>query len=245
MNNHGGRLDIRLLREDVAPNQGLAAGLSPGSYLVIEIADTGPGIPEDVRDRVFDPFFTTKPRGEGTGMGLAVAIGIAKKHGGDLRLAENSEAGTAFRLYLPVHHGSGPPAETPGAKGMPAGTEKVLVVDDEEALVDVIGEALTRLGYRVEPCRSPDEALQCLRTDPEAYDLVVTDHIMPVMTGAELGREINALRPDLPMILCSGHGEAVDRSRAEEWGFAAFMRKPVRVEDLARLVREVLDRPDA
>jgi CheY-like chemotaxis protein len=195
----------------------------------------------DVLERMFDPFFTTKPIGEGSGMGLAVVHGIVANHGGTLMVDSVVGKGTKIEVYLPT-------IPTPGWDGsggqdsIPLGKETILFVDDEETIVRLGKELLAPLGYTVEVHTSSPEALNAFRQNPQRYDLVITDQTMPGLTGEALSRELLRIRPELPIILCTGFSHIMTAEKAKTLGIQAYLLKPLAIRDLAPIVRHVLDR---
>ncbi len=183
--------------------------------VMVAVSDTGHGMNPEVRDRAFDPFFTTKKPGEGTGMGLAVVHGIVKNHEGALTLESEVGKGTTVHVFLPWVQAEEPREYVP-SEPIPTGKERILLVDDEEMQVQTLQHMLERLGYRVIGKTSALEALETFRSQPDVFDLVITDQTMPVLTGAELSRELLGLRPDLPIILSTGYSETFDEEEARE-----------------------------
>ena len=214
-----------------------------GRYVSICVADTGCGIPEEIRDEVFAPFFTTKAAGEGTGLGLSMVYSCVRTHGGFVRLVSSVGVGTTFQILLPVKEEPGD-ADEPRepATEIPGGTETVLVVDDQEIPLNLLCDALRSLGYTTLPAASGEEGIEILRYAPEKVDLVIVDRIMPGMDGVESLARLRAIRPPLRTILCSGTSEAERTpSGAVPDGFDDFLQKPYERETLARKVRSVLD----
>jgi len=243
MRDRGGRLVV-ILREatiEELREKGLPR-MDAEAYLQLVVQDTGQGIPPTIMDRIFDPFFTTKEHTEGTGMGLSVAHGIIKSHGGLIDVESQVGRGTTFHIYLPkimprakAHHHSALP--------LPSGSERVLLVDDETMLVDMGRQVLTRLGYQVTACTSSVEALQHFQNDPAAFDLVITDMTMPHLTGKELATALLKIKPAVPIILCTGFSETITEETAKRIGIKAFILKPIVMSDLAETMRKVLDSP--
>ena len=214
--------------------------LSTGSYIKLCVSDTGRGMEEKITGRIFDPFFTTKERGEGTGMGLAVVLGIVKSHGGTITVESALGKGSNFSIYLPVieHEIE---IETRPKVLMPTGTEHVLFVDDEKSLVDLGFQILRRLGYEVTTRTSSIEALELFMVQPDKFDLVITDMTMPNMTGDEFASRLMKIRADIPVILCTGYSERISREKAKEIGIKEFVLKPIVMSDMALTVRKLLD----
>jgi CheY-like chemotaxis protein len=205
------------------------------------VSDTGQGIPPSIIKRIFDPYFTTKKTGVGTGMGLAVVQGIVKSHGGAITADSIVGRGTTFNVYLPlIEHEAREEVEE--LKTLPLGNECILFVDDEKSIADLGKEMLERLGYRVLVRTSSVEALMAFRARPKDFDIVVTDKTMPNMTGFELAEQLKQIRPDIPIILCTGFSESAELRRAGDVGITEMIMKPLVMSDLAGTVREVLDR---
>ncbi len=244
MRETGGRLEVRLEAAEVdEPVTAQHPELPPGSYVCITVTDTGHGMPPEVMDRIFEPFFTTKAPGEGTGMGLALVHGIVTNHGGTVLVASGVGQGTTFTVYLPCSADLGQDQvsqEEALLTGTPTGAERVLLIDDEAALVH-LGEAiLRRLGYEVVVCTSSTEALEVFRAAPQRFDLVITDQTMPHMTGERLAQALRRLRPDIPIILCTGFSHVMHAERAQELGIDAFLMKPLAMQELAQTIQQVI-----
>jgi nitrogen-specific signal transduction histidine kinase/CheY-like chemotaxis protein len=238
-----GILQIELSDHTVAPSSGLD-GMKPGSYVKLVLRDTGGGIPADVIGRIFDPFFTTKPPGEGTGLGLSVVHGIVKSHDGSINVESEQGAGTSFTLCFPkVEKEQGCVDETDGP--IPAGHERILLVDDEEALMRMGESTLTELGYEVTSRMNGREALALVAEDPSRFDVVITDVTMPEMTGVELTKEVLSIRADLPIIMYTGYSHLVDANVAKAAGARGFVMKPLTEREIAKAIRKVLDEPAA
>ena len=195
-----------------------------------------------ILDRIFDPYFTTKEQGKGTGLGLSVVHGIVKSHGGDIRVRSEPGKGTAFSIYLPGINTS-PSKEMKAAlsETLPRGTERVLLVDDEEQILCMEQQMLESLGYQVEIRISSVEALKLFKNRPDAFDIVITDMMMPNMTGLALFEQIRYIKPKMPVILCTGFSEAIPDKDFKATGFSALAMKPVVAEEIATIVRQVLD----
>jgi two-component system cell cycle sensor histidine kinase/response regulator CckA len=236
-----GLLEIGLERIELdGSNLPRYPGLIPGPHLHLTISDNGAGIDSRIIDRIFDPFFTTKGLGEGTGMGLSVVHGIIKNHRGLVTVYSEKGTGTSFHIYFPsLQEGSG--IEMPDSGALPTGKEHILLVDDEEFLINVGRQMLERLGYRVTSRSSGFEALELFQAQADRFDLVITDQTMPRMTGLELARELLALRPELPIVLCTGFSEGLTAERAKSIGIRDFLMKPIVLRDLAQKIRMVLD----
>jgi PAS domain S-box-containing protein len=232
-----GLLDVDLNADDVASNR----NLKPGSYVRLSVSDTGHGIEPEFMDRIFDPYFTTKGVGEGTGLGLSVVHGIVKSHGGMITVDSKLGKGTTFSVYFPrteMEVAPKPEAFEP----LPTGHERIFVIDDEEAILEIEKHMLQRLGYEVTATTNPIEALETFRAQSQKIDLVVTDQTMPHMTGEMFCKEIMSIRPDIPIILCTGFSELITEEEARTIGIREFVMKPFEIRDIATTIRRVLDR---
>ena len=215
-------------------------GIKPGPFVKLTVSDTGHGIPSEVVDRVFDPFFTTKQSGEGTGLGLSVVHGIVRSHGGIVAMASEEGKGATFDVFLPAVEWTTDP-ESSIDKSLAGGTERILFVDDEPPLVNLGKEMLESLGYHVVARTSSIDALEAFKAGADRFDLVITDMTMPHMTGDRLAGELMAVRPDIPVILCTGFSARMDEKRAAAVGIRAFLAKPILKQDMARTIRRVLN----
>ena len=215
--------------------------LKPGRYVKLSVSDTGYGIPPENIDRIFEPYFTTKGIGEGTGLGLAVIHGIVSSHGGTITVYSIPGQGSTFNVFLPFAEGD---FECEGASDscpIPKGKERILFVDDEEILLEMGQAILERLGYRVVAFLDPLKALEAFRTDPGGFDLVLTDLMMPKVTGLVLAEQIKIMNPDVPIILCTGFGHKFTTEEAEGNVFSGILSKPISKKDIALTVRKALD----
>jgi CheY-like chemotaxis protein len=206
------------------------------------IKDTGEGIPLEIRERIFDPFFTTKEVGKGTGLGLSMVYSIVKRSGGSITCDSRIGEGTEFRIILPALEGqrvqdNGSPERTLHGK------EHILFIDDEEMLAE-LGEAmLKRLGYHVTTRRNSLDALTTFQNQPDTFDLVITDQTMPGITGVDLARHILQIRPQMPIILCTGYSSQISEETAKAVGIKGFAFKPITKKDIGELIRTILDGP--
>ena len=237
----GGELQVEVL--DICLTQSLrmeASTVDPGTYVQIKISDSGCGITRENLDHIFNPYFTTKTPNEGTGLGLSVVHGIVTGTGGAIGATSRLGAGSTFTVYLPtteccetLSHG-----ETDAA---PRGSEGILIVDDEMAVAKMYGNALERKGYTVTICTNSQAALALFLVDPQQFDLVLTDMTMPKVTGDLLAQEMRSVRPDIPIILCTGYHKHMTEEEALQKGFDAFEMKPLTKKMLLNTVRRVLD----
>ncbi len=207
----------------------------PGLYLQMSIRDTGCGIPEDIIEKIFDPFFTTKEVGQGTGMGLSTVRGIMDVHHGFIRVDSKIDKGTTFSLYLPAQSEMAQQRDD-DSNTLLRGARKILLVDDNESLTEVGESMLKEMGYQVTSTTDPLEALTRVKTDPDFFDLVITDQTMPNITGKELALQLKQIKPGLPVILCTGNLFPVTDENHEESGIDAFCLKPLSMTELRQAI---------
>ena len=241
MQENGGILEINL--SDVNLDSNFAEqhpGVKPGKFIKLTVSDTGCGMSPEVSSRIFDPFFTTKKVGQGTGMGLSVVHGIVKNHGGAITVDSLAGQGTTFSLFLPATEAVSITPED-SVQLMVTGTEHILFVDDEDFQADLGKRLLTRLGYRVTARTDSLEALWLFRQKPDDFDLVITDMTMPAMTGDVLAAKIISIRPDIPVIVCTGYSERIDKEIIKKIGIKELAMKPLAMKDIAEMIRRVLD----
>jgi PAS domain S-box-containing protein len=241
MRETGGVLEVVLDALEVeAPLALLGATLPAGEYLRLRVSDNGRGMDEETRKKIFLPFFTTKRIGEGTGLGLSIVHGIVMGMGGGISVESEPGKGTSFLVYLPSVKRT-PLTEAVLNPPAPKGSERILVVDDEGVIGAMLEDGLTFSGYEVEVTEFPAHALALVKQDPARFDLVITDLMMPEMTGSELARKLWEVRRDLPIVLMTGYTESLEEESAKEMGFAQLLRKPVSLSLIAQCVRAVLD----
>ena len=242
MDEEGGLIDVELSTTTISAKDGINyPDLDPGEYLKLIITDTGSGIPSEILTKIFDPYFTTKNPGEGTGLGLSTVHGIVKDHGGCIKVYSEQGRGTSFQIFLPITKSR--TERTDNSVGqLPHGNETILFVDDEKLLLEIGKELLESLGYRVETRASSIDALEAFRVQPAKYDLIVSDMTMPKITGELLAVEIKKIKPDVPIILCTGYSTRLNSEKLIKIGIAKVLMKPVTFNELAVNVREALDR---
>jgi CheY-like chemotaxis protein len=238
----GGTVDITLKEIQLDMDDLKDPTMIPGPYVCLTVADTGAGIDGYVLDRIFEPYFSTKEKDKGTGLGLAMVHGIVKSYGGNIRIYSEPGKGSAFHVYLPVIQTQAEREELDVVLPVEGGTERILLVDDEVQIVRMEQQMLERLGYHVTVRTSSIEALEAFRAVPDNFDLVITDMTMPNMTGVELAKKIIEIRPDIPMIICTGFSEKISENKAITMGIRGYVMKPVVKSELAKKIREVLDR---
>jgi len=238
----GGRLTVSLENETFnEPKDFMSLKVPPGEYVKLSVEDTGQGIPIDIQARIFEPYFTTKKINEGTGLGLAVVLGIIKSHNGLMQVESIPGKGSRFDVYLPLRDAT--PLDNTGiVQDFPkVNGEKVLVVDDEEFFLDILREHLEGVGYRVTANRSSLKILEIFKLEPKGFDLVITDQAMPEMTGVQLVTEMRKLNRDVPVILCTGYSESVSEQTIKHYRINKFLMKPITRRDLAEAVHDVLE----
>lgn len=242
MEKNGGILDIQLRHVSLEEKSILTkTDLKPGEYVELVVSDTGTGIRPDLVDKIFDPYFTTKEQGKGTGMGLAIVHGLVKEYGGGITVESTSGRGTTCRIFLPVVDEKPLLPNVTKPSQVLGGTERVLFVDDERLLANIGKDVLEPLGYKVTVRENSHEALATFQSSPDAFDVVVTDQTMPGMTGIVLAQKILQIRPDIPIILCTGYSNLADEDSAKRLGIREFAYKPLTQEAIISLIRKVLD----
>lgn len=237
----GGALDVRVSPVEVdAAFASRRAGLRPGRWARITVKDTGAGMTPDVLRRALEPFFTTKPPGQGTGLGLSVIHGIVESHGGAIEIQSEPGKGTRVDVYLPSALAAEPNAAAPEAAGQGGASARILLVDDEETLLQMMTRQLQLMGHRVTPFLSSTDALEDFRMRPDAFDLVISDNSMPRLSGLDLAERIRALRDDLPILLISGLAQTVEADLIREHGVTKVLPKPHTGAELERALEELL-----
>jgi PAS domain S-box-containing protein len=242
MQKGGGILEVSLKNIDLDSHSAVQyPDIDPGKYLRLTVSDTGKGIAPEIIERIFEPYFTTKEKGVGTGMGLSIVHGIVKDHGGMVTVYSEPGKGSTFYVYIPLIQEEVKRPEIDEDAPIPTGTEHILFIDDEPALADLGKQMLERLGYEVTSRTSSVKALELFKAQPDRFDLVVTDMTMPNMTGDRLARELMKIRPDIPVIICTGYSERITEEKTKRIGIKALVMKPYVMKDLASIVRKVID----
>jgi CheY-like chemotaxis protein len=242
MREHGGTLTISL-RQAVFASDRICGHdwLKAGSYLELKVTDTGHGIDPSIIDHIFEPFFTTKKQGEGTGMGLSIVYGIIKSCDGSISVESRPGAQTIFTIYLPQQQPATLAANDPAPVQKAGGTEKILLVEDRDDMLRMMHNMLTRLGYGVTARQNPLDAVVLFKSDPAAFDMIITDQTMPHLTGADMAKEALSIRPDIPIILCTGFSDLVSSEEAKAMGIREYLSKPIVTRELARAIRNIFD----
>jgi CheY-like chemotaxis protein len=241
MENDGGELKVVLKEVELGQQDLIHTDLTPGRYACLTVSDTGIGISKDVINKIFDPFFTTKEKGKGTGMGLSVVHGIIKNMSGKIEVDSELGRGTEFHIYLPIAESAFKVEKSRIKEPIQGGDERILLVDDEEVIIKMEKQTLERLGYHVTSRISSIEALELFKTNPDKFDLIVTDMAMPKMSGDKLAVELLKISPDIPILLCTGFSEAMTEEKIKSLGIKGLLLKPIIIKDLAERIRKVLD----
>lgn len=242
MKETGGGLKLRLQQIQIESDKYFFSELSPGEYALLTVTDEGSGIEKHILERVFDPYFTTKEVGDGTGLGLSVVHGIIKSFNGAVRIYSELGIGTEVRVYLPITGREDDSIQieksSEPAKG---GSEKILLVDDEDDVRSMEKQMLEQLGYQVTECAGSIEALEKFKADVDGFDLIFSDMTMPNMTGDQLAREVILIKPDMPIIICTGFSEKMNPDNMKDVGIKGCLMKPFRRSEMAGMVRTLLD----
>ncbi len=236
-----GKISVQLKETELVSDDLANIPLKPGRYAVLSVSDTGCGIDPAVINKIFEPYFTTKAKGKGTGLGLAVVYGIIKKYEGDIKVYSEIGKGATFIVYIPLIRKSPDAISAEKVESYKTGTEKILLVDDEAPVARLEKQMLERLGYQVSSRLSSVDALEAFRANRDVFDLVITDMTMPNMTGDQLAKELISIRPDIPVVICTGFSERISQDRAAAMGVKGFLMKPIVKLEMARMVRKVLD----
>ncbi len=237
----GGTLTISLYKKSFSQDDlDTMPKMRPGNFVQLTVKDTGVGIAPEILERIFDPYFTTKEVGKGTGMGLAMVHGIVQSYDGFISCNSLPGAGTVFQITLPTY--TEPAAEEDGSREpAPAGTEHILLIEDEEILLEMGKNMLERLGYHVTTRKNGGEALETFQAQPEFFDIIITDQTMPGITGVDLAKRILQIRPGMPIILCTGYSSQISEEKAQALGIKGFAMKPLAKKDITALIRNILD----
>jgi len=238
----GGKLEVSLKEVYISYEQSLdRVGMKIGKHVVLMVKDSGHGMEPQVLERIFEPYFTTKKQGKGTGLGLSVIHGIVKSHGGDITVSSRPGKGSTFKVFLPIIDDIEEEIQIIEPVIAINGKERILLIDDEEQIIDIEQQILERLGYKVTPKTDSEEALEEFAAQPDRFDLVITDMTMPKMTGDQLARRMMDIKPQIPVILCTGFNEAISEEKALSMGIDKFVMKPIVKDELASTIRTVLD----
>ncbi len=237
MEEDGGTIIIRLNKKKPSPYLNLPSG----EYICLRVHDNGIGIPKEIIDKIFEPYLTTKELGKGSGLGLSVVHGIVTNYKGNISVESSPGKGSIFDVFLPVTTPLKKVEQKLIKEKPPGGTENILFVDDEASIVKLATRVLERMGYTITGKTSCTEALELFKNKPDKFDLVITDMAMPIMTGTELTKNLLKIRPDIPIIMCSGFSEKVDFEMAKSIGIKEYIKKPILTDELISKIREVLN----
>ena len=241
MEETGGEMKVNLKQIELGEMDIITPDMKPGIYACLIVADTGTGMDNELTKKIFDPFFTTKEKGKSTGMGLSVVHGIVKGLGGIVRVYSEPGIGSEFKVYLPAGKNSSEEDIQQTKEPIQGGTEQILIVDDEKPIITMEKEMLEHLGYKITAYTSSLEAFEAFRANPDKFDLIITDMAMPFMPGDKLAAELIKIRPDIPILLCTGFSKTMSEEKAASLGIKGFLIKPIVMKDLAKKVRQVLD----
>lgn len=236
-----GKINIQLRAVDISGDDEAKKNLCPGRYAKLSVSDNGVGIKPDILHNIFEPYFTTKKPGKGTGLGLAVVYGIVKEQSGNIKVHSKPGEGTIFDVYLPMHAEMDKMVLEGEQEDVPVGKEHILLVDDEKAIVKFERQMLERLGYKVTSRISSQGGLDAFKACPESFDLVISDMTMPGMTGDRLAEELLSIRPDIPILICTGFSEKLNQKNVLDLGIKGILVKPVIKSVMAKMIRKVLD----
>jgi len=242
MQKTGGTLEISLKEKNISYERSLEkVGIKVGRHIELTVKDNGQGMEPQVMERIFEPYYTTKEQGKGTGLGLSVIHGIIKNYGGDICVSSRPDKGATFKVLLPIIDEIEEETRTDPPLIALNGKEHILLVDDENQIVDIEQKILERLGYKVTSKTDSEEALEEFAAQPDRFDLVITDMTMPKLNGDQLAQRMMTIRPQIPVILCTGFNEDISEEKALAMGIDKFVMKPIVKDELASTVRTVLD----
>jgi len=241
----GGRIDIQTSNVNILKAEAKALEIKPGDYVLISITDTGTGMDKETLQRIFEPFFTTKAEQGGTGLGMASAYGIIRKHGGVIKAYSKPGAGSTFNIYLPASRKKvAPEDQVQDQKLLLSGSGGILLVDDESMILDSAAEMLKMLGYSVYPAANGWDAVAAYREKQSRIDLVILDMIMPGMNGSQVLKMLKSINPDIKVILSSGYSMQGELLEVMEMGCLGFIQKPYKFTDLSKIVHQAICNED-
>jgi len=236
-----GKINVQLNEKEIDKHSITNTHMKAGRYAMLSVSDNGCGIDSGTLEMIFEPYFTTKEQGKGTGLGLAVVHGIVKGYGGEIFVTSEPGKGSSFEVCIPLMESESIPLTNDLQRVLPSGTARILIVDDEISIVKLESQMLERLGYKVTISIDGHGALKLFENSPEAFDLILTDMSMPNMTGDQLAYEIRKIRPGMPILICTGFSERINKEKAEEIGVNGFLMKPIVKSDMAKMIRKILD----
>lgn len=242
MEKQGGFLKVGLSTKHVTPSGAVEHSKKRSTkYLELKVKDTGCGIPKDVIDNIFDPYFTTKNLGEGTGLGLSMVQGIMETIGGHIKVDSKPDKGTEFTLLFPVVEDFQNQETEDKVPSIAGGNESILLIDDEASVLKVGQRILNDLGYKVTTESDGEKAIKILKEGSEEFDLIITDMAMPKMNGIKLAREAFKIRPDIPVIICTGYSNAITKDVCRDIGIKALVHKPLSITTIASEIRKIFN----
>jgi PAS domain S-box-containing protein len=241
MEDTNGELKIILKEVELGDADLINPNMEKGPYVCLTVSDSGIGMTHDILDKVFDPFYTTKGKGKGTGLGLSVVHGIVTSTGGAIQVNSEPGKGTEFKVYFPAGEIISKDRHIKIEEPIQGGTEKILLVDDEEAIIEIEEQLLERLDYQVTSYTSSVEALEAFRATPKKFDLVISDVAMPKLSGDRLATKLIEINPDIPILLCTGFSTTISEEKIAALGIKGLLLKPIVMRNLSRKIREVLD----
>jgi CheY-like chemotaxis protein len=243
MRESGGILSVSLSEIELQEEDAGYGPLLPGSYLKLEVSDTGCGIAPELLDRIYEPYFTTKKTGEGTGLGLAVVHGVVNSHNGHVAVYSEPGQGTSFHVYLPlVKKEALPLRDEEVIEDLAGAGERVLFIDDEVQISEIVSRHLSNNGYQVTAYTNAVQALEHFQKEPDRFDLIITDMTMPYMTGSDFAQKVLGIRPAIPIILCTGQSDLINRKKANSIGICDYLKKPVLKHDLLLAAKKALQK---
>ena len=237
----GGKIFLSLHQQRMTGEDLPGINIRKGQHAVLSVKDNGPGIAPEVLPKIFDPYFTTKKQGKGTGLGLAVVYGIVRGHQGDIAVSSKLEKGSEFSIYLPISEKNLSDTEENAISALPGGTERILLLDDEIAVINLQKQMLSRLGYQITISTDPCDAIREIQSHPEDFDLIISDMTMPGMTGDVVAKKISSKYPEIPIIICTGFSEKINEEKIHELSIKKIVMKPIKKATIAHTVRQVLD----
>ena len=241
MKDIGGELSVSLSEIEIQ-NSIQDLNINPGRYLKLVVDDTGFGMPPEILNKIFEPYFTTKRVGEGTGLGLAVVLGIIEDHNGHIKAYSATGKGSSFHVYLPIFKNDPVSSASLGKENkVEGGTERIMLIDDEESILTSTSELLKNYGYDVKGFCDADIAFNAFENNNLGFDLIITDMTMPGMSGDEFAQKSLALRNDIPIILCTGFSNNMSKNKALKLGIKEYVQKPIDGEKMLLMIRKILD----
>ncbi|MCF6247734.1 MAG: response regulator [Desulfobacula sp.] len=243
MKETGGQLSITLAQVEIKKRNMISrSNIKPGSYLKLEISDTGVGMKPEVLSKIFEPYFTTKKMSEGTGLGLAVVLGIIEEHNGYIKVASKPGKGSSFTVYLPVFvDESGPDFLNETQESIKGGTETIMIVDDEESVLSSSSELIADYGYKVKAFLDVKNAFKAFEQNKFGFDLIITDMTMPNMTGDDFAKKVLSIRDNIPIVLCTGYSNKMSKEKALKLGIKKYFQKPLEAKEMLHSIRKILD----